>query len=156
MVGEWCSVLQDPTLRPSLRDVDEELTQLMAEQSVMSETLAEKRKRDQELLEQMLPPQVSRPHCPSLSDHLQFSPASPLTCLLACLPSCLPSYLWFPIPAPSLLGLPVIPLPHPSYKIYPGPQAARSPPPPPPLPLSYTVLTSLQHVLSHKSFTHPT
>lgn len=62
-VGEQCSVLQDPTLRPSLKDVDEQLTQLMAEQSVVNETLAEKRKMDQALLEQMLPPQVSRPHC---------------------------------------------------------------------------------------------
>ena len=62
MVGEKCSVMQDPTLRPSLKDVDEELAHLMADQSAVNENLAEKRKRDQDLLEQMLPPQVSSPH----------------------------------------------------------------------------------------------
>lgn len=64
MVGQQCGGVQDPSLRPSLRDVDEELTQLMAEQSAVNDTLAEKRKRDQALLEQMLPPQVSKPLAP--------------------------------------------------------------------------------------------
>ncbi len=55
--------LQDMTLRPSLKDIDEELVYLVAEQSAVNDTLAEKRQKDQALLEQMLPPQVS--HCPA-------------------------------------------------------------------------------------------
>ena len=53
-----CVVMQDHTLRPSLRDIDEELAHLLAEQSAVNETLADKRQKDQALLEQMLPPQV--------------------------------------------------------------------------------------------------
>lgn len=44
----------------------------MAEQSAVNETMAEKRKRDQALLEEMLPPQVlpkPPPAPPSLCSH---------------------------------------------------------------------------------------
>lgn len=51
--------LQDMTLRPSLKDIDEELLHLVAEQSVANDMLAEKRQKDQALLDQMLPPQVN-------------------------------------------------------------------------------------------------
>lgn len=51
--------LQDMTLRPSLKDIDEELLHLVAEQSAANDMLAEKRQKDQALLEQMLPPQVN-------------------------------------------------------------------------------------------------
>ncbi len=50
--------MQDMTLRPSLKDIDEELLHLVAEQSAANDMLAEKRQKDQALLEQMLPPQV--------------------------------------------------------------------------------------------------
>ena len=51
--------LQDMTLRPSLKDIDEELLHLVAEQSAANDMLAEKRQKDQALLDQMLPPQVN-------------------------------------------------------------------------------------------------
>ena len=51
--------LQDASLRPSLKDIDEELTHLVSEQEALNESLAEKRQQDQALLHQMLPPQVS-------------------------------------------------------------------------------------------------
>ena len=53
--------LQDMTLRPSLKDIDEELLHLVAEQSAANDMLAEKRQKDQALLDQMLPPQVNTP-----------------------------------------------------------------------------------------------
>jgi len=61
--------LQDMTLRPSLKDVDEELLHLVAEQSAANDMLAEKRQKDQALLEQMLPPQViaTKPCCAALA-----------------------------------------------------------------------------------------
>ena len=46
------------TLRPSLKDIEEELAQMAAEQSAVNESVADKRQKDQALLEQMLPPQV--------------------------------------------------------------------------------------------------
>lgn len=49
---------QDATLRPSLKDIDEELAVLVSEQEAHNESLAEKRQQDQALLHQMLPPQV--------------------------------------------------------------------------------------------------
>ncbi len=49
------------TLRPSLKDIDEELLHLVAEQSAANDMLAEKRQKDQALLDQMLPPQVDTP-----------------------------------------------------------------------------------------------
>ena len=53
--------MQDMTLRPSLKDIDEELVHMIAEQSAVNDTLADKRQKDQALLEQMLPPQVTKP-----------------------------------------------------------------------------------------------
>lgn len=63
--------LQDRTLRPSLKDIDEELLHLVAEQSAANEMLAEKRQKDQALLDQMLPPQVNttKPCRMAFSDH---------------------------------------------------------------------------------------
>ena len=156
MVGEQCSVLQDPTLRPSLKDVDEQLTQLSAEQSVVNETLAETRKRDQALLEQMLPPQVLRPHCfPPLPT---FHPpvCSPLCCLLPLSPVLLAFPLVIPFPVPRCCGS-FIPPPNPCYRVSPVPQDAsfkNLPTLPPPLTLS-PVLICLPRVFSHVSFIYP-
>ena len=140
MVGEKCSVMQDPTLRPSLKDVDEELAHLMADQSAVNENLAEKRKRDQDLLEQMLPPQVSSPHRLPTSKPpgpaLPCTPPPPVFCSV-----CLPTWgVSSPLP---LLWLLVTP----NSSILPNmrwPQVASFnplPPSSPPCPLSHTLLT---------------
>ena len=55
--------MQDASLRPSLKDIDEELTHLVSEQEALNESLAEKRQQDQALLHQMLPPQVGITLC---------------------------------------------------------------------------------------------
>ena len=52
-------VMQDMTLRPSVKDMDEELLHLVAEQTAANDMLAGQRQKDQALLEQMLPPQVT-------------------------------------------------------------------------------------------------
>lgn len=62
MADKCCAgdvVMQDTTLRPSVKDIDEELLHLVAEQTAANDMLAGQRQKDQALLEQMLPPQVT-------------------------------------------------------------------------------------------------